>query len=1462
MLCRIGEWRRSSTLIGVEMVLDNIVDMPRRSLRRRKPDVVTLADRARDAGQWELAAQLYRQALDRDPRNPPIWVQYGHALKESGELRDPEKLAQAEVAYRRALSLDPGMADTFLQLGHVLKLQGETEEAQAAYLRAFALDRSMPYTLDELSGLGWSKAEVAELQALVEIQRSDASTPAIAEDSQDRPTVVETGWRLTTELRRYIAERFLSIDLNWAARRHGAMPHPPFAEAAQAAADVRRRLLQEAGVDFSPFVSVRRLSDQYPDYDFSSGEFLIDFIESRLPTSAWASPHWLFDGRFYGGLYPEPHGSKRVGYFGFLLSGVYQSRRPHPLFNQEWYASRRTAPDGNPAFFHFLLEGIFDDLSPTPLFDPEFYRAMYPQVSAGIANGTYACSLEHFVCQGSAQGLLPSADWDPDYYLTQNPDVAEGAASGGYGSALNHWLEHGIAENRSPNAQFDGHYYLENYPSVGDEMKRYNLLGPFEHFAIFGRQRRWRARAPLHTVAVPIDQAKALYLKRCELSVFAVRTGGAIRFTCEERPFFSVIISAYNNFAYNIRVLELLEHAAHYTKSRAGIGIEVVVVDNGSSDETVRLEDYAEGIVFRSVSPNIGFPRACNLGASLCSGTYLVFLNNDVEFAPDVFVRLYEAIQKDKGEVACFGAGILQFDGTIQDLGSGIWRDGVAQGYFSNEVPTRYAFSHPLDVDYVAGCFFCISAAEFKEYGGFDERYSPGYYEESDLALRLSRAGRKSRVYPDVRIYHLEFGAFSAGTTPRASIALMARNRVLFAREHKDLLESRAELGAHPSYAARHADCRLRLLFIEHTVPSIKMGSGYGRSEINIRHLLELADVDLFACYREDYMIMPEDFQYLDIWYGPEAEKLDEVLDSRHYDAVYICRAPSLARYDGVLSAWKRRTGGIVVCDTEAIAAIRDTSRQSGGQSYQAITSDAEFDAFLDKEFHGTGAADMFVAVNEFESAVLRRRFARPVHVIGHHMPIKPMSSGLAGRTGLLFLGALDSESGPNYDGVHWFLTRVWPKIRAKRPTEQLRIAGLVRRGVSLERLRGDGVVHVGPIDDPATEFALARVFIAPTRFAAGIPFKVQEALSYGLPVVASRLLNEQLSQTGEFADVLLATTVNDDGRAFADACLELLTDDALWLQKREAGLAYVSRYCAPRLLTDGIERLLRDLNGSLRPAGTDTGNPIPGSARVQRRIVDLPQWQTEVELETPAQVALERPIGIFVHLFYEELADEIAGHLAKIDLPKKIYISTDSEEKRKLILHAFEQHDLGSILEIIIVPNYGQDIAPLLIECTRKFFDHEICLKIHSKRSLHSPFEFGEGWRTYLYNQLIGNADRVRSIVNTMLANPDLGVMLPQHWHGVVNHANIGPNYDKMQKILSSIAIDLFPGQELEFPSGSMFWFRSEALAGLADLCFDWLDFGHALEEKDGTLQHGMERCFLFFCAHAGKRWALLPSF
>jgi tetratricopeptide (TPR) repeat protein/SAM-dependent methyltransferase len=144
----------------------NRLRMPRLALKRSRPSRITLADRARDAGQWELAAQHYLEALSRNPRNSPIWVQYGHVLKEAG------KLSEAENAYRRAIELDPDSADSHLQLGHTLKLQGKGNEAAEKYLQASVLDPSLEDAARELRGFGRSPALPSELKTR-DMARSD-----------------------------------------------------------------------------------------------------------------------------------------------------------------------------------------------------------------------------------------------------------------------------------------------------------------------------------------------------------------------------------------------------------------------------------------------------------------------------------------------------------------------------------------------------------------------------------------------------------------------------------------------------------------------------------------------------------------------------------------------------------------------------------------------------------------------------------------------------------------------------------------------------------------------------------------------------------------------------------------------------------------------------------------------------------------------------------------------------------------------------------------------------------------------------------------------------------------------------------------------------------------------------------------------------------------------------------------
>src|SRR5215831_19035331 len=159
------------------------------------PSVITLADQARDAGQWELAARNYQTALSRNPQRPAIWIQYGHVLKESGHL------AQAEKAYRAAIAYDRRTADAYLHLGHVLKLQDRHEGAQAAYLQALALDPSLDGAALELAALGWSKAHVAQLQAMTGYNDASAEPDVNGTGPQVSASASSVGLKRTQPVR-------------------------------------------------------------------------------------------------------------------------------------------------------------------------------------------------------------------------------------------------------------------------------------------------------------------------------------------------------------------------------------------------------------------------------------------------------------------------------------------------------------------------------------------------------------------------------------------------------------------------------------------------------------------------------------------------------------------------------------------------------------------------------------------------------------------------------------------------------------------------------------------------------------------------------------------------------------------------------------------------------------------------------------------------------------------------------------------------------------------------------------------------------------------------------------------------------------------------------------------------------------------------------------------------------------
>lgn len=127
------------------------------SAHARGTHQLSIADRARDRGDWAKAATHYQLSLNEFTHRHDLWIQLGNMRKEIGDLTG------SRAAYEAALALAAGDSDLALQLGHLTKIQGHVEEGREWYRKALELDARNQSAFEELAALGEDLHTISEL---------------------------------------------------------------------------------------------------------------------------------------------------------------------------------------------------------------------------------------------------------------------------------------------------------------------------------------------------------------------------------------------------------------------------------------------------------------------------------------------------------------------------------------------------------------------------------------------------------------------------------------------------------------------------------------------------------------------------------------------------------------------------------------------------------------------------------------------------------------------------------------------------------------------------------------------------------------------------------------------------------------------------------------------------------------------------------------------------------------------------------------------------------------------------------------------------------------------------------------------------------------------------------------------------------------------------------------------------
>lgn len=262
---------------------------------------------------------------------------------------------------------------------------------------------------------------------------------------------------------------------------------------------------------------------------------------------------------------------------------------------------------------------------------------------------------------------------------------------------------------------------------------------------------------------------------------------------CRE-PEVSIIVPVYGKFATTWSCLESL------ATTDAGCTFEVIVVNDCSPDRTAEMLEHVHGVEVLTNQHNLGYLRSNNRAAKLARGRWLCLLNNDTRLTTGWLRELLDTFANFPN-AGLVGAKLLFPDGRLQEAGGIVFNDGSCANYGRWRDPERPEYSFARRVDYCSAACALLPKSLWEELGGFDDHFAPAYYEDTDLAFRVRRAGRDVMYQPLARVVHYH-GITHGRDAKRGLKRSLLSNRARFAERWREALKSHPNPGTRSRHAA------------------------------------------------------------------------------------------------------------------------------------------------------------------------------------------------------------------------------------------------------------------------------------------------------------------------------------------------------------------------------------------------------------------------------------------------------------------------------------------------------------------------------------------------------------------------------------------------------------------------------------------------------------------------------------
>jgi GT2 family glycosyltransferase/glycosyltransferase involved in cell wall biosynthesis len=611
-----------------------------------------------------------------------------------------------------------------------------------------------------------------------------------------------------------------------------------------------------------------------------------------------------------------------------------------------------------------------------------------------------------------------------------------------------------------------------------------------------------------------------------------------------DRPDVSVVIPVYGQFAYTLNTIDsLLRHRSRYS-------MEIIIVDDCSPDgHTAAFTPQIQAVRYHLQPKNGGFIKSCNSGGELARGRFVLMLNSDTRVVDGWLDAILDSFDQ-LPNAGLVGSKMLYPDGTLQEAGGILWRDGGAWNYGRGDDPNRPQYCYARQVDYISGCSIALPTPLWRDLGGFDPHYTPAYAEDADLCQRVLARGLNVWFQPLSRVVHYEGKTSGTSTSGGIKAYQVINLKKLFLRWRQRFETHRTN--AEAPFFERERDVRKRMLFVDAVTPTPNQDAG------SVQTVLGMACAQ--ACGYKVSFVPEDNWLYepgytpdlqragIDCTYAPFEVSFEDYI--RRYgwlfDVVLVYRVGILSRCLPLIRQYAPQALVLFhVADLHYLRARRQATLDGSDDGLRAA------EELKERELDLVRASDCTITHSTYEAEILAEEVPEA------EVNIWPLMFEFFGtrtrfdqRRDICFLGGYRHP--PNVDAVQYFVREVLPLIHAQRPDIRFIVAG-ANPSAEILALASESVIVTGMVDNLADVFDDVRVFVCPLRVGAGAKGKVMSALSYGLPIVSTPVGVEGAGLVpGEH--VLTAETPAD----FAATVLRLYGDEALWNALSTAGQALI----------------------------------------------------------------------------------------------------------------------------------------------------------------------------------------------------------------------------------------------------------------------------------------------------------------